>query len=149
MEPCLGDDYDDLVPRLLERPDALHEYNRLLGEIPYPLLERAVKWPFARLQLSTAVARISFLELRLAYWVHFSSKLVISRLPNAFPTRGCSWCGKPTGNFCDACGYQFIASAVCDDCENQFVSCRGCAERQTLCPTQRPWRDGTVWSTRI
>ena len=42
----------------------------------------------------------------------------------------CTWCGLPTGNWCDGCEEQgdLPARAICTECENRRMECRFCIE---------------------
>ena len=46
------------------------------------------------------------------------------------PMPPCTWCGLPTGNWCDGCEEQgeLPARAICTECENRRMECRFCIE---------------------
>merc|ERR1712228_511693 len=47
-------------------------------------------------------------------------------------TPSCTWCGLPTGNFCDFCNTA-LGKAVCSECEKDFQRCIGCFRKMMKC----------------
>ena len=91
-------------------------------------------WPIARPQFAPYLERVHRAELRQAYtwWCHRELALAGSVL-----LPGCTWCGRTTGNFCDACDEKGIrpCKAVCNQCGECYTSfgrelCRQCAIHQ-------------------
>ena len=80
------------------------------------------KWPLARPQLATHSERVQRVELRLgfAWWIQRQQiKEGLTVLPP------CTWCGRPTGCFCDDCT-EGIRNAVCTKCDDLLGTCRPC-----------------------
>ena len=84
-------------------------------------------WPIARPQLASYVSRIARPELRAA-WAHHFCSLQTRRGLAVLPP--CTWCGHPTGGFCDDCPTAWKA-AVCSACggtdASAMAQCRECA----------------------
>ena len=132
-----------LGARLLgPKREALLYYNALLGEIPVEALRRAITWPFARLHLSDWQARVEWSVLRIAYFIYISFRQVAHPSPTVFPLRGCTSCGKPTGNWCDKC--DIVTRSLCMQCELWAGGCKVCcpAWNSSVCktrPASAPW----------
>jgi len=87
------------------------------------------QWPLARPLLATRQERMDRVELRIAFaWAiqkgqHYHRLLVLPP---------CSWCGLPTGGYCDYC---IIRTAVCSMCggtdASKMIACRLC--HSTFC----------------
>jgi hypothetical protein len=85
-----------------------------------------LQWPLARPQLATWEERLERSELRLGYAWIIQKKQHAQGLPVLPP---CSWCGLPTGGYCDLCT-KTIANAVCSACggtdSDVLAACRPC-----------------------
>jgi hypothetical protein len=87
------------------------------------------QWPLARPLLATRQERMDRAELRIAFaWAiqkeqHYQGRLVLSP---------CSWCGQPTGGYCNYC---ISRTAVCSMCggtdKSKMAACRLC--HSTFC----------------
>ena len=100
--------------------EVLHVWEDGIPLTPLP------KWPVARPQLATFQERMRRPELRQAYtW--YMQQLQQSRDLPILP--GCTWCGAPTGMFCDYCEER-PAKAVCTTCCSELDDdiCRGCSD---------------------
>ena len=81
------------------------------------------EWPLARPQLATHSERVQRVELRLGFAWWLQREQMRAGLPVLPP---CSWCGQPTGGFCDVCTKD-IANPVCSVCDDlQSGTCRPC-----------------------
>ena len=69
-------------------------------------------WPIARPGYASPQERIMRSELRRAYAWHIQRQQKANALPVLPP---CTWCGQPTGMFCDYCTVR-PARAVCSEC---------------------------------
>ena len=84
-------------------------------------------WPIARPQLAAYEDRLQRPELRQAFTWYIQRQQRERGLP-VLP--GCTWCGLPTGMFCDLCKVQ-PARAVCSDCCGKMDGrdiCRTCID---------------------
>lgn len=70
------------------------------------------KWPLARPQLATREARRERSELRLGFAWAIQREQHARGLPVLPP---CSWCGQPTGGYCDFCT-KTPANPICSAC---------------------------------
>lgn len=84
------------------------------------------RWPLARPHLATRESRLQRAELRLGFAWYIQQEQHKQWLPILPP---CSWCGLPTGGYCDLC-VQPIANPVCSDCGGTsadiVAACRRC-----------------------
>ena len=99
-------------------------------EVPYmwdgdmPETPLPARWPIARPQLATRMGKLHRPEVRQAYtwYIHQLQKVEgLQMLP------GCTWCGNPTGMFCDYCDErpaQAVCTTCCDDMGDDV--CRSC-----------------------
>ena len=88
------------------------------------LLIQLPTWPVARPHLASRRARREREELRFAYAWATQKEQSESGTPILPP---CSWCGAPTGNWCEGCSKD-IANPVCSHCEDtdEYDLCREC-----------------------
>jgi len=95
-----------------------------------PCVQLPLNYPVARPQLAFRPIRLERKELRDAFTWYIQSS---QRLQGKPVLPGCTWCGLPTGGFCDVCT-QCPANAVCSDCGGTDVDieaqCRQCAEEE-------------------
>ena len=71
------------------------------------------RWPLARPQLAERRHRLARIELRLGYAWAIQTMQHDEEVPVLPP---CSWCGQPTGGYCDFCTSQPYANPVCSAC---------------------------------
>ena len=105
------------------RMGILHVWEEGISQTPLP-----DKWPIARPQLATLEERLQRPELRQAFTWYIQRR---AGLHGVQVLPGCTWCGLPTGMFCDFCKVQ-PARAVCSDCCGQRGLagdvCRSCMD---------------------
>ena len=91
------------------------------GELQHASLP---KWPVARPQLASLQERIERPELRQAYAWYINW---LQKEADKLPTPACTWCGLPTGMFCDFC-IERPSRAVCSGCCDKLGDdiCRLC-----------------------
>ncbi len=81
--------------------------------------------PWARIDLTTIEARMNDVVTRYAYAVFiWQMQIEATRGPNlecVITTPPCSWCGLPTGCFCDWC-----KGPICTACDHKVSECRKC-----------------------
>ena len=91
-----------------------------------PLVTLPTEWPLARPTLASRDERIKRVELRRAYAWAIQS---LQEFHGANVLPPCTWCGMPTGGWCDFCIAHF-AKAVCSDCGGTdatiLAACRNC-----------------------
>ena len=84
-------------------------------------------WPVARPGLASRDDRIQRVELRRAYAWYIQKQQESDGLPLLPP---CTWCGQPTGMWCDLCTVS-PARAICSECCNYSKTsldiCRNCS----------------------
>lgn len=87
------------------------------------------QWPLARPQLATRQTRLERSELRLGFAWALQREQHTRGLPVLPP---CSWCGLPTGGYCDLCTTT-VANPVCSACGGTTfeitATCRRCLPR--------------------
>ena len=88
----------------------------------------ATQRPVARAEMAAREDRIQCVHLRPAYTVAIWREQKKHKHPL---TPGCTWCGLPTGNWCEKCDIAEIRPmrAVCTRCEEIESMCRPCSER--------------------
>ena len=94
------------------------------------------QWPLARPHLATRSERCQRAELRMGFAWAIQKDQRDKGLPVLPP---CSWCGHPTGYYCDFCDAEAgIANPVCTSCEDTddfgcgmppVAACRQCLEK--------------------
>lgn len=85
------------------------------------------KWPVARAHLAQRCSRLYRHELRVAFAAHVQRLQLYSDMPVLPP---CTWCGQPTGGFCDFCtgnGKGAVCSACGGTDASSLAACRACA----------------------
>ena len=86
--------------------------------------------PSARMRYCQWITRITSQAMRFAYTIWLWNLRLESGDPDEFDIHGllppCTWCGMPTGMFCDDCADQGISPArsVCKACDQFFDCCR-------------------------
>ena len=96
--------------------------------------------PVARPQLLTREARLACPALRAAFTVYVKVLQQEDADPwvrsQALFQRPCSWCGLPTGCYCDGCNIshkQPLTGGVCTRCDNEYGGyCPYCVPAQAL-----------------
>ena len=87
------------------------------------------QWPLARPQLATRQERLERSELRLGFAWALQNEQHTQGIPVLPP---CSWCGHPTGGYCDLCTTT-VANPVCSACGGTaseiIATCRRCLPR--------------------
>ena len=95
-------------------------------------LQQPPSWPVARPQLASHAERIGRQELRQAFAAHKQQEAALDRV-HVLPA--CTWCGQPTGGFCDYCSHAPM-KAVCSDCggtdASTMVRCYDCTRKRAL-----------------
>jgi len=117
--------YDPQRPSIYaqETLDAM-EQKAFADKNPAVLLSVSLRRPIARIQLATRIARIKCVMLRAAYTLYIWSWQKLARLPL---TCACTFCGLPTGRWCDSplfTGEGFCGKAVCTECDSFYHGCR-------------------------
>ena len=91
------------------------------------------QWPLARPQLATRQARLERSELRLGFAWALQGEQHTQGLPVLPP---CSWCGHPTGGYCDVCTTT-VANPVCSACGGTtfdiIATCCRCIAIKKMC----------------
>lgn len=110
-------------PRTHVPPNLLEHACDIMGN---PLATLPTQWPLARPLLAKRDERLQRVELRLGYaWAiqKIQQAAGVSVLPP------CTWCGMPTGGWCDFC-MSNPAKAICSQCggtdADSLASCRDC-----------------------
>ena len=106
------------------RMEVVHVWEEGIPQTPLP-----DRWPIARPQLAAYEDRLQRPELRQAFTWYIQLQQKERKLP-LLP--GCTWCGAPTGMFCDFCEVR-PARAVCNDCSDKMDNgiidvCRICMD---------------------
>ena len=84
-------------------------------------------WPIGRPQLATRSSRLNRTELRQAFAAYVQR---LQRQSELHVLPACTWCGQPTGGYCDFCSGNPKA-AICSACGGtdslKLAACRQCA----------------------
>ncbi|MCS5701171.1 MAG: hypothetical protein NZ847_00840, partial [Acidobacteria bacterium] len=96
-----------------------------------PIRRFPINWPLARPQLTTREERIERPELRQGYTAYIQNVQAVRGLPVLPP---CTWCGMPTGGWCDFCTGQGPRGSICSACggtdANTLARCYDCTRRR-------------------
>ena len=91
------------------------------------------KRPVARPQYITRETIIHDVTLRIAWTAYMWKEQEAQHIA---PLQPCTWCGTPTGNYCDNdCSSEWIRgliAGICQQCETEFGGCRHCTRQPTL-----------------